>query len=256
MAHDLFRVSLQRSVAMKRWKATFTLIFLAGCFLSVTDAIATCSNCSTLAASCTAGSSVSQVNTCLGSLPDGGTITLANGTYNSWTSSLSFSASKGASVVCESVGGCTVNGGGPLWQWANWGTTDKLYRISGFVFNNVTSYYIWLYGTGTSKATMTKLRIDHNHFKVSNNGSDIITFGEVSGVNTTIFGVIDNNTFTTTTGNTRWIVNYCQTNASWPSNRIGTINNLFIEDNTFNDQCTTNAGNALLTQMGDRIVGL
>ena len=199
---------------------------------------------------CTAGTSIAQVNSAISSSSDGATITMAAGPY-SWGSSLSFNNARATSLVCATVGGCTVTMSGPLWQSANWGSTDKLRRISGFVFNNVRPYFIWLYGTGSSAATMTSVRFDNNTVNVSSSGSDIITFGEVSGRNTTVFGVIDHNVFRTNSGNTRWIVNYSQDGpGTWPTGRIGTINNLFIEDNQFTDQCTSNAGNAALDTDG------
>jgi hypothetical protein len=96
------------------------------------------------------------------------------------------------------------------------------------------------------------LRFDHNRVTVANNGSDIITFGETSSDRTLVQGVVDNNTFRTTTGNTRWFVFYSQTATTWPASPIGTANNMFIEDNIFTDQCTTNAGNAALDTDGGK----
>ncbi len=200
--------------------------------------------------SCTAGSTVANVNSALSSATDGATITLAAGSY-SWGSTLSFSLTKGATIICATKGACTVSMSGPLWQWVNFGSSSKLYRISGFVFNGVRPYFIWLYSTGSATATLTQLRFDNNVVNVASSASDIITVGETTGLNTTIQGVIDHNTFRTTTGNTRWIVMYSQASAAtWPANRIGTANNLFIEDNTFNDQCMVNAGNAALDTDG------
>jgi hypothetical protein len=80
------------------------------------------------------------------------------------------------------------------------------------------------------------VRVDHNRFNVASNGADVFAFGEISGQNTTIHGVFDHNTFTTT--------------GAWPAGRIGTANNLFIEDNTFNDQSQVNPGNAALDTDG------
>lgn len=222
-------------------------LFLALLFCST--AHAACSGSGTTW-TCTAGSTSANVNSALSSGSDGMTITLDAGSYT-WTASLSTSISKGFTLICASEGACTMTMNGPLWQWANWGSTSKLYRISGFVFNAVDPYFIWLYGTGSSTATMTQLRFDHNEVNVASSASDIITFGEVTGVNTTIFGVIDHNTFATASGNSRWIVMYDQAGAgTWPTGRFGSANNLFIEDNAFTDQCMNNAGNAALDTDG------
>jgi hypothetical protein len=202
--------------------------------------------------SCTAGTTIAQINTALSSASDGATLTFAAGSY-SWSGGLSFSTSKGATLICASAGSCNVSMSGALWQWANWGTTNKPYRISGFAFTGVGPYFIWLYGTGSSTATLTTLRFDHNSLAVASSGSDIITLGENSGSQTTVYGVIDHNTFTTASGNTRWIVDYAQSATTWPSSPAGTSNNIFIEDNVFNDQCTVNAGNAALDTDGGKI---
>jgi hypothetical protein len=200
--------------------------------------------------SCADGTTIAQVNTTLASATDGATLTFDAGNY-SWGTSLVFSTSKAATLICASPLGCVVSGS-ILWQWANWGTTTKQYRISGFDFTGAGSYFIFLYGTGTSAATATQLRFDHNRVTVANNGTDIITFGEVSSDRTTIYGVFDHNIFVTTTGNTRWFVLYSQTATTWPTSPVGTGNNLFIEDNTFNDQCTTSAGRAALDNDGGK----
>lgn len=243
-AEDCFSISAHRSP----WKMCLAFALLLGVIPSGAQAACTGSGTSW---SCTAGSSGADVNSALSSATDGATITLAAGSY-SWGSTLKFSVSKGATVMCATKGACTVSMKGPLWQWANFGSSSKLYRISGFVFNGVSPYFIWLYSTGSGAATLTQLRFDNNVVNVASSASDIVTFGEVTGLNTTIQGVIDHNTFRTTTGNTRWLVMYSQSGSAgaWPMDRIGTANNLFVEDNTFDDQCMVNAGNAALDTDG------
>jgi hypothetical protein len=218
-------------------------------FFLCSSAHAACTG-SGLVWTCTAGSTITNVQSAVNNAADGATITFEGGSY-SWASGLSFSAAKGITLVCATPLACTVNAA-VLWQWANWGTTAKLYRISGFDFTNPGSYFLWLYATGNSTATLTNLRFDHNRLTLSSSGSDIITLGEITGMNTTLYGVIDHNIFRTTSGHSRWIVSYVQTATSWPVNAIGTANNLFIEDNTFNDQCLLNAGNAAIDTDGGR----
>lgn len=213
-------------------------------------AFAACSGSGTTWA-CTAGTTIAQVNSTLSSASDGATLTFASGSY-SWGTSLSFSISKGATLICETPLGCVVSGA-TLWQWANWGTTNKLYRISGFDFTSPGAYFLWLYGTGSSTATLTQLRFDHNRLTRATGATDVIAFGETTGANTLVHGVIDHNTFRTTSGHSRWIVNYAQSDTTWPASSAGTVNNLFIEDNTFNDQCLTNSGNAALDTDGGKI---
>lgn len=202
-----------------------------------------------LAWNCTAGSSISQINSAISGSADGATITVANGSY-SWSGNLSFSTTKATTIKCATVGGCTVSMSGPLWHWTNFGTSTKLKRISGFVFNNVGQYFIWLYGVNSNPAVLTQLRIDNNTFNVNSSTTDVIALGEVSGANNTFYGVIDNNVFRTNTGNSRYLVMYYQRTGTWPASRLGTAENLFIENNRFIDQCNVDIGRAALDTDG------
>lgn len=202
-----------------------------------------------LAWTCTAGTTIAQVNTTLSSATDGAVITFDSGSY-SWGTTLVFSTSKAATLICSSPLACTVSMSGTLWQWANFGTTSKAYRISGFDFSGVASYFLWWYGTGSTAAVLTNLRFDHNKMTVASDGTDIITVGEVTSTGTRVNGVLDHNTFVTTSGNSRWLVIYAQTATAWPASGLGTGSNLFIEDNTFTEQCMNDSGRAALDTDG------
>jgi hypothetical protein len=220
---------------------------LALCLLLPLWAHAACSGSGTTW-TCTAGSSLANVNTAISSGTDGMTITFDAGSYDWSSGNLVMDTTKATTLICASALACDVTGG--LWNWANWGTTSKVYRISGFDFIDVGSYFIWLYATGSSAATITNFRFDHNRLICASSCTDVITIGEVTGLNTKVFGVIDNNTFQTTSGNSRWLVTYIQTTMTWPTGRRGSVDNLFIEDNVFNDQSQVDAGRAALDTDG------
>src|SRR5262245_2866292 len=61
--------------------------------------------------SCTAGSTAANVQSAINSSSDGATITMADGSY-SWTSEITFSPAKATTLICATVGGCTVTGSG------------------------------------------------------------------------------------------------------------------------------------------------
>src|SRR5262245_24665048 len=125
---------------------------------------------------CTAGTTIAQISSTLTSASDGATLTFAAGSY-SWTSWASFSNTKGATLICESVGACAVSVSDTvLGMNGNCsGTNTKPYRISGFRFTGGNDSVIWFWG---SSCTMTQLRIDHNTFTGQAAGTTLLFFGE------------------------------------------------------------------------------
>src|SRR5262245_3471615 len=87
--------------------------------------------------SCTAGSTVDEVESAIASAADGATITFEAGAY-SWEDAVDLSADRGVTLACASEGACEVTVGGTA-IWLNGvlsGDNDKLYRISGFTFRD------------------------------------------------------------------------------------------------------------------------
>src|SRR3954463_8280038 len=62
---------------------------------------------------CSAGTTSAQISTALGSASDGATLTFAAGAY-SWNSFVSFSNTKGATLICASAGACDVSVSGTV----------------------------------------------------------------------------------------------------------------------------------------------
>jgi hypothetical protein len=187
---------------------------------------------------CTAGTTSAEISNALSSAADGATLTFAAGSY-SWSSFVSFSNIKGATLICASVGACNVSTSGTvLGMNGNLsGTNTRLYRISGFKFSiSGGSFVIWFYGAGT----MTQVRIDHNTFLNVPSGNTVLFFGENSTV-ANFYGVIDHNTFTSS-GNIAAFQHIGAINPSPPPSPAGTINNLFFEDNTIAVTTMNNAG--------------
>jgi hypothetical protein len=183
-------------------------------------------------ASCTAGSTVAQVNTCINSLSDGGTINFATGSY-SWNSAITMPDGKGVSLIGAGTGSSIVtigSSGQVIYRDTITGTDNKLQRISGFTFQNAPSgsIPIWIYGRGT----LTNLRIDHNTFSNLGTGSIAILLGATGGYGS-IYGVIDNNSFVGTNNFMGMKLLGPGDDSAWRSSPKGTANNIFLENNSW-----------------------
>ena len=223
---------------------------------------ATCSG-SGLAWNCTAGSSVAQVQTALNSASDGATINLAAGSY-SWGSSITLSNSKGVTLQGAGIDQTVVSvtGAPIIYMDTLSGNNTRIYRITGFTFQNAPSNLIfWFFGDGT----MNKLRIDHNKFNNFAVGAIAIFLGETGSVGK-FYGVIDHNTFSGS--NNFMSLKYLGPTdpAQWPSALRGTSQNMFVEDNTYNFTTASDLGSGCVDvwsagaigvspQLGDELSG-
>jgi hypothetical protein len=205
--------------------------------------------------SCTAGSTSANIQSAVNSATDGFTITLADGAYT-LSSFVQFSNTVGGTITCASVGGCTINstsntvfGSGNL----N-GVNTHFYRISGFIFDTGGSapFAIIDWYNGGAGAVSTPgpngvggIRIDNNTFQNMGAGSNVIFFGEGGNIYN-FYGVIDHNSVTNA-GGVVFVQSMALTNPSPPSNQLGTVNNMFIEDNTITITTLSNASSAAVT---------
>lgn len=178
--------------------------------------------------SCPSGSSAGDIQTAINSSTDGATITMAAGSY-SWTSGIEFSSSKATTLICASVGGCTVTGTGIIGENGGCsGDSTKLQRVSGFNFTTGNNPRFWWYGSGPC---IRVIRIDHNTFNVTADGT-IMFFGENGSTDNYMRGVIDHNTINSSvSSNLLHVLNGNSDGA--PTGTLGTDKNLFVEDNTF-----------------------
>jgi VCBS repeat protein len=220
-------------------------LFILICWVS--GAEAGCSGSGT-SWSCTAGSTSGQISAALSSAADGATLTFATGSY-SWNSFVSFSNTKGVTLICSTVGGCNVTATGTvLGMNGNLsGANSKFYRVSGFNFTGGASFIIWFYGPGI----MQRVRIDHNSFNASS-GTTALMFGE----NTTVanfYGVVDHNTFSSS-GSIAAFQYIGAVNPSPPPSPAGTASNLFFEDNTITVTTMTDAGLGCIDGWGGNAV--
>jgi len=229
------------SVSIKLMRALGCVIFTF--MMSAAYAEAACTGSGT-SWSCSAGTTSAQITSTLGSASDGATLTFAAGSY-SWNSFVNFSNTKGATLICAAIGACNVSVSGTVLGMNGTlsGNNTKLYRISGFTFTGGSNFVIWFWGPGT----MQQVRIDNNTF-TGQSTEAIIFFGE----NTTIgnyYGVIDHNTVTNSSS-IALFENIGGTNPSPPPSPFGTVNNLFVEDNTINITTMTNAGLGCMDSWG------
>jgi hypothetical protein len=193
---------------------------------------------------CTAGSSAADVQSALNSASNNATITLDNGSYT-WTAAVNFSNARGATIICATVQGCTINKSSTIFGFPAFSTTlTDLYRISGFILNQIGTAQatIWFCNSGPcSGGTLAQIRIDHNAFNQNaGGGAQAIILGDTNSV-LNFYGVIDHNTLTSPNSE-MFIYLLGAKNNSPPAPSMGTANNLFVEDNTINITTMDNAG--------------
>jgi hypothetical protein len=215
------------------------VLFILLCWASRAEAA--CSGSGTTW-TCTAGTTAAQVNSTLSAAANNATLTFDAGSYN-WSSDVTFLNGKGATLICASVGGCTVTGAGIHGMNGTCaGNTTDLQRISGFVFSGG-STRLWYYGP--TACNVTKLRVDHNTFTGQSSGAIIIYNGESASVNNFIWGVIDHNTVTNAQS-----VSLLNVFQSWPNTpatgSLGSDKNMFLEDNTFTITTQTDTGGGII----------
>jgi hypothetical protein len=225
---------------MTRFKSSPILFAVAAVILLLTsNARASCSG-SGSSWSCTAGSSPAQIQSAVDSASDGATITLANGSYN-LGSAISFDNRNGISVVCATVGGCTVavSNNNVFTNDFCASSRPNLFRISGFNFTgSVGTAAIWMY----CNQDLQQVRIDHNDFSIA--GSQIaVLFGETSSAGR-VFGVVDHNNCHG--ANNFMCMKNISGNDSWFSGAQGSANSLFFEDNTCNFTTNSDLGTGCL----------
>jgi hypothetical protein len=207
------------------------LLAILVCALLPQLASAACSGSGTTW-SCTAGSTVANVNSALSSAADGATITFAAGNYN-WGGAIidQFSNTKGVTLRCQTKHACVVSlGTSYVFSLAYSGNNTKLYRISGFTFTNIVCpVCIEVYGTGT----LNNLRIDNNRFTGADASVPTIFILGTNALDGEVFGSMDRNLMDGPNA-FMFLKVLGPLNRPWGPSPRGTIKNIFVEDNTFN----------------------
>lgn len=217
-------------------------------FWSTSSAEAACSG-SGATRTCTAGSTASDIISAISSVTDPGTITLQNGSYTI-SSNVNFPMTKSITLICESVGGCTLGGSGTIGMNSTCnGTSTKLYRVSGFTFTVSNQHRIDFNASGSSGGcTITQFRLDHNTFSGGSTGARVIQLG--GGDEMYLYGVIDHNTVTS--ANSIFFGEYFGPSlVEGPVGVRGTANNLFIEDNVITISTMTDSGASCFDSTGN-----
>ncbi len=189
------------------------------------------------AASCSSAS----VSTAMASAANGDTVVVPAGNCT-WSSSPDVPS--GVALTIQGAGAGNTN----ITMQTSWMVTCSAgfsHRITGFrfVFGNNN-------GIIRVRGTCGAFRLDHNEFLNTNsayNTADAVTIDECQLGTGRIYGVADHNTFTDTAGNFRAFMiggPICSGtgNKPWPPSELGTGNNFFIEDNTFNYSAQNNGG--------------
>jgi hypothetical protein len=223
-----------------------TKFFAALLFMLALPAHAACTGSGT-SWNCTAGSSVSEVQSAINSASDGATIAFAAGNY-SWGNGITLSNAKGVTLRGAGSAATIVNvTGAPVISMSDLsGNNTKPYRITGFRFQNAPSnLIIWFYGAGT----MSNVRIDNNVFANFATGAIAIFFGATNTLGK-FYGVIDHNTFSGT--NNFMSLKYLGPGnpSNWASALRGTSQNVFVEDNTYNFSNASDLGSGCVDVWG------
>ena len=213
---------------------TSTFITFTFLIFGVTLALPALTHAATItAASCSQANVQSAVN----SAADGDTVMVPTGSCT-WSNPVTLSNSKGVSLICQAAGSCAITPSGDAIYMEPSGINNKLYRISGFKFQNNGSNVIIEFGSATN-ATIGNLRIDHNTFSNILNEAIAIRLGAIESVQT-YYGVIDHNTLTSA-GSTM-LLHQITGSGNPGANSTGTANNMFVEDNTITITTMTNTG--------------
>jgi hypothetical protein len=133
---------------------------------------------------------------------------------------------------------CTINAGSNTVLGINGfsGTSNKLYRVSGFQFvnSNAGAGAIWFDTCNPGcRGQLTNIRIDHNTFTASSQAISI-ALGDTQSYGY-YYGVVDHNTINAATSGPLYMW-WALEDSAPPSSPLGTTNNLFLEDNIFNNQ--------------------
>lgn len=204
----------------------YVLFLLA--FLAPLTAEAACSG-SGSTRTCTAGSTATQIANAIGAVGSQGTVTLQNGSYSAANIGID-QMGNGVTIQCESVGGCTFTTTTTVFTTDLTGcpATDitNLFRITGFVFSGQIMS-MWFY----CDIDFTQFRVDHNTFNLGGDDTAMLLGSSSPASQGNMYGVIDHNTFTSTTGNFQAVKNITGDEDPWPTGLSGSGNNLFFEDN-------------------------
>lgn len=215
---------------------------------------AACSG-SGLAFSCPSGATPSDVNTAIGSASDGAVLTFANGSYSWGGTRITPSASKEVTLICDSGATCSVGYSSVVFGFPT-SSSSKLFRISGFAFTDSGGgFLLWTCPGGGCTNTWSQFRFDHNSVNLQTGGVAIFI-----GENTAqqfVYGVVDHNTFTS--AGSSYVVEWINdtNNSSDPAaepDTLGTINNLFFEDNSIDFDAITNLGTGCSDHWGQSAI--
>lgn len=203
-------------------ESRFAVPMLLGAVLSFSWASNVMAACTGASPNWTSTPDYASVSACVSNASSGNTINVSAGSAT-WSSTLALPASKGITLIGAGAASTVITLIGDIDAICSAG---KPHRISGFKFQNKTS------GTAIAfSGTCSGIRVDHNTFSSFSSAVEGIVIDWFRAGTGPIYGVIDHNTFSSPV-NHRAVLMY-GLGKNWPSSPIGTGNNVFIEDNTF-----------------------
>ncbi len=185
----------------------------------------------------------SDIAACVSVASNGDTIRVPAGSGSvTWTSTPDLPNTKSLTILGPGAGSLTINNSG---TWVLYCSPTRPHRVSGFRFTGAPSRG----GSHISvEGTCSGFRIDHNVFYNVPSGYDAISINAGVQLQGPLYGLIDNNQFVSTGGNFRAILmdsggmEYGKRTNWRNESHLGTANNIYIEDNTFDYATQSDAG--------------
>lgn len=199
---------------------------------------------------CLSGTTPAQLNTAIGLATTNPVLTFANGSYSWGGTVINLPPTKGVTLICATVGGCTVTASSQAFSLQGIsGTLSNLFRISGFTFNLSGTPQGLLWIEAGSRAIVNQFRWDHCTFNINSSGNYTVLFVGDTTSNTYVYGVMDHNTGVTVGPHPSAIwFGIGQYDPSPPiANTLGTGNNIFLEDNTWSVTTNTDVSSPCFT---------
>ena len=189
---------------------------------------------------CPAGATSSDVQAVINAASDGATVTFAAGSYAWGNTYINLSTTNGITLDGGNRGAIVTVGspGNVLALTGVTGDTSKLYRVTGFVFQNAPANIPFQIAPGTG-SIIRRWRFDHN--TLSNFDPNSVSLLGQNGPFPTVYGLIDNNLFTGSVNFMPFKVLGTGAPLAQASSVRGTGNNMFFEDNRFNFASETGA---------------
>ena len=194
---------------------------------------------SATAASC----AQADVQAAIDQAQDGDTVAVPAGSC-AWGGAIRLFNDRGVTLICATQSSCVIDlitTGSGIYFGGIAGNNDRLYRISGFRFQNAPAQSGVIRFDGDVASTLSRFRIDHNVFENFGYNVTAIRLGQIAAAGK-YYGVIDHNVFSGANNMMGLIYLGPGDPDLWAASVRGSAQNVFVEDNLFDFSAATNLG--------------